>query len=145
MWPYFFKNLLLYPWVQSLKRSTFPFVAFAHLPFSVHSSCVYRSFTVHSSFTVLCSPFSVSLTFNVHKAFIVRSLFFQLPFTKLHRLLIVLNVFRHFHSELQRERIVLKPNVHNSDKIRRNVCRRMGENVLCILEISLLITKHQDY
>ena len=81
--------------VQSLKRSTFP--AFAHRSLTVRSACVHRPFTVRSPFTVLRSPFSV----RSRSSFTNRSSF-------AHRSLIVLKAFSHFHSELQRERVVLK-------------------------------------
>ena len=72
-------------YVQSLKRSTFPFLRSftvrspsVHRAFSVHSSCVHRSqFCVHRAFIVHSFAFSVqrSLAFTVHKAFIVHLAF----------------------------------------------------------------------
>ena len=113
---------------------------FAHCAFTVRSACVHRAF-------IDCSPFAHRSQFCVHRSawvrvyrFTKRSSFAHRAFSyrsqNVHRSLIVLKAFCYFHSELQRDRIVLKPSVQNSDKIRRNVCRRMGENFLCILEIT---------
>ena len=91
-----------------------------HRPFSVRSSSiVHRPFTVRSSFTVLRSPFSVSSNspFTMRSSFAHRA--FSYRSQNVHRSLIVLKAFSHFHSELQNERIVLKPSVQNSDKIRK--------------------------
>ena len=106
--------------------------------FCVRSPCVHRSFIMRPSIVHSFAWARVQHSQNVHRSLTVCSV-------TVHKTFIVLKAFSHFHSELQRERIVLKPSVQNSDKIRRNVCRRMGENVLCILEISLLITMPQDY
>ena len=107
-----------------MKRSTFPFLCSLtvrspclHRAFIVRSSCVFRSFTVRSSFTVLRSPLSVRSS----SPFTKRSSFTHCAFSyrsqNVHHSLIVLKAFKHFHSELQRERIVLKgrgPGINSS-------------------------------
>ena len=67
----------------------------------MRSSSVHRSVSVHSFAFIVQS----ALEFTVHKA---------LSFAH-----IVLKAFSHFHSDLHRERIVLKPSVQNSDRIRK--------------------------
>ena len=126
--------------LQSLKRSTFSFLSSltVRLP-SVQHAFIVRSSIVHRSLIVQ------SFAFTVQKAFIVRSSCVQLPFTKR-------SSFAHRSQGVQpflfgtpTRKDCLKPSFQNSDKIRRNVCRRMGENVFCILAITLFIKKRQDY
>ena len=104
-----------------------PNFAFAH-----------RSLTVRSPFSVRLRSLLTKRSSFAHRAFSYRS-------KNVHRSPIILKAFSHFHSELQRERIVLKPSVQNSDKIRKKREGNVGENFLCISEISLLSTKRQDY
>ena len=146
---YSFENLLLYPWVQSLKRSTFPFFAFAHRSLTVRSACN------HSAF-INRSPFAHGSQYCVH---VVQRFARVSRSQSIHRSLTVLSVTVHKTSSFaDRSQSVptfsfgtptwkdcSEAQCSYSDKIRRNVCRRMGENVLCISEISLLITKRQDY
>ena len=134
--------------IQSLKRSTFPFLRSltvrspcVHRPFTVRSSCVHRSLIVRSPFTVLRSPFSVRSRSPFTKRSSIAHRSFSYRSQNVHRSLIVHKAFSHFHSELRRERTLLKLSVQNSNKMRNDRVRKGGRKLSLYIRNLILTYK----
>ena len=134
--------------IQSLKRSTFPFLRSlavrspcVHRPFTVRSWCVHRSLIVRSPFTVLRSPFSVRSRSPFTKRSSIAHRSFSYRSQNVHRSLIVHKAFSHFHSELRRERTVLKLSVQNSNKMRNERVRKGGRKLSLYIRNLILTYK----